>query len=54
MLGGRGSVARTLLGVFFLGVINNGTNIQNVPIDIRLIAKGLIIVGAPALSARRT
>lgn len=52
IMGGKGSVARTLLGVFFLGVINNGMNILNVPIDIQLIAKGTIIVIALAFSAR--
>ncbi|MEO8668247.1 MAG: ABC transporter permease [Bauldia sp.] len=53
IMGGNGSVARTLLGVFFLGVMNNGMNILNVPIDIQLIAKGAIIVVALALAARR-
>jgi len=52
IMGGKGSVARTLLGVFFLGIMNNGMNILNVPIDIQLIAKGTIIVLALALSAR--
>ena len=53
IMGGNGSVARTLLGVFFLGIINNGMNILNVPIDIQLIAKGAIIVVALAVAARR-
>ena len=53
IMGGNGSVARTLLGVFFLGVVNNGMNILNVPIDIQLIAKGAIIVIALALAARQ-
>lgn len=53
IMGGNGSIAWTLLGVFFLGVINNGMNILNVPIDIQLIAKGAIIVAALALAARR-
>ncbi len=52
IMGGNGSVARTLLGVFFLGIINNGMNILNVPIDIQLIAKGAIIVVALAVAAR--
>ena len=51
-MGGNGSVARTLPGVFFLGVVNNGMNILNVPIDINLICKGVIIVIALALAAR--
>jgi ribose/xylose/arabinose/galactoside ABC-type transport system permease subunit len=54
IMGGNGSVARTLLGVFFLGVVNNGMNILNVPIDIQLIAKGAIIVVALAVAARRS
>ena len=53
IMGGNGSVTRTLLGVFFLGVLNNGMNILNVPIDIQLIAKGAIIVVALAVAARR-
>jgi ribose/xylose/arabinose/galactoside ABC-type transport system permease subunit len=52
IMGGNGSVAQTLLGVFFLGVVNNGMNILNVPIDINLICKGAIIVVALALAAR--
>jgi ribose/xylose/arabinose/galactoside ABC-type transport system permease subunit len=52
IMGGNGSVARTVLGVFFLGVVNDGMNILNVPIDIQLIAKGAIIVVALAVAAR--
>ncbi len=52
IMGGNGSVARTLLGVFFLGIINNGMNILNVSIDVQLIVKGLIIAAALALVAR--
>lgn len=51
--GGAGSVARTLLGVLFLGILNNGMNILNVTIDIQLIAKGIIIALALSLAARR-
>ena len=52
-MGGNGSVARTLLGVLFLGIVNNGMNILNVPIDVQLIVKGAVIVAALALAARR-
>ncbi len=52
IMGGNGSVVRTLLGVFFLGVVNTGMNILNVPIDVQLMAKGAIIVVALAFSAR--
>ena len=51
--GGNGSVVRTLLGVFFLGIVNNGMNILNMSIDIQLIAKGAIIVVALGVAARR-
>ena len=50
LMGGNGSISRTLMGVLFLGVINNGMNILNVPLDIQLIAKGIIIVLSLALS----
>lgn len=53
VMGGNGSITRTLLGIFFLGVINNGMNILNVPIDVQLIAKGTIIALALALASRR-
>lgn len=53
IMGGNGSVARTLVGVLFLGIVNNGMNILNVPIDIQLIAKGAIIVLALGLSGLR-
>jgi ribose/xylose/arabinose/galactoside ABC-type transport system permease subunit len=52
IMGGHGSVARTLLGVFFLGVVNDGMNILNVPLDIQLMAKGAIIVAALGAAAR--
>ena len=51
IMGGRGSVARTLLGVFFLGIVNDGMNILNVSVDIQLIAKGVIIAMALGIAA---
>ncbi len=50
IMGGKGSVARTVLGVLFLAVMNTGMNILNVPIDVQLIVKGAIIVAALALA----
>jgi ribose/xylose/arabinose/galactoside ABC-type transport system permease subunit len=52
--GGRGSVARTVLGVLCLGALNNAMNILNVPIDLQLIAKGVIIAAALSLGQRRS
>jgi ribose/xylose/arabinose/galactoside ABC-type transport system permease subunit len=51
--GGRGSVARTMVGVLCLGALNNALNLMNVPIDMQLIAKGVLIAGALALGAPR-
>lgn len=48
--GGKGSVFRTVLGVLFLGVMNSGMNILNVPIDSQLIAKGVLIAVALGLA----
>lgn len=53
IMGGKGSVARTVLGVLFLAVMNTGMNILNISIDVQLIAKGAIIVIALALAASR-
>ncbi|PLW75730.1 ABC transporter permease [Cohaesibacter celericrescens] len=50
LLGGKGSVARTIMGVLFLAVLNNGFNILNVPIDYQLIIKGGIIVLALSMT----
>lgn len=52
--GGRGSVARTVLGVLFLGALNNAMNLLDVPIDLQLIAKGAIIATALGLGRLRS
>ena len=52
IMGGNGSIVRTLLGVFFLGIVNNGMNILNVSVDMQLIAKGAVIVIALAFASR--
>ncbi len=50
LMGGKGSVLRTFFGVLLLGVINNGLNILNVPVDQQLMVKGAIIIAALAVS----
>jgi len=50
LMGGSGSIVRSVLGVMFLGLLNNGMNILDVPIDMQLIAKGVVIVLAMAAS----
>ena len=46
LMGGSGSMVRTLMGVLMIGIINNGLGILNVPVEMQLIAKGLIIIAA--------
>lgn len=53
IMGGSGSVARTVLGVLFLGVLNSGMNILNVPADAQLMGKGVIIALALGLAQVR-
>ena len=53
IMGGNGSVARTVLGVLFLGILNSGMNILNIPVDAQLMAKGAIIAVALGLSQLR-
>ena len=42
----------TVVGVPFIGIMNNGLGLLNVPIERHLIAKGLIILVALAIGAR--
>lgn len=50
LMGGKGSILRTFFGVILLGIINNGLNILNVPVDQQLMVKGAVIIAALALS----
>ncbi|MFT3704077.1 MAG: ribose ABC transporter permease [Agriterribacter sp.] len=49
LLGGRGSIAGTVIGVLIIGVINNGLDLLNVTSYYQQIIKGVIIVGAVLL-----
>jgi ribose/xylose/arabinose/galactoside ABC-type transport system permease subunit len=49
LLGGRGSIAGTVIGVLIIGVINNGLDLLNVSSYYQQIIKGVIIVGAVLL-----
>lgn len=46
LMGGRGSVFKTLVGVFILGIIGNIMNLMTVPAYPQQVIKGVIIVGA--------
>lgn len=47
--GGRGSLARTVLGVLLIGILNNGLALMNVDSYWQLVIKGVIVVGAVLL-----
>lgn len=53
LAGGSGSVLLTVVGVLLIGVMNNGLALLNVPIEMQLIAKGVIIALALAIANRR-
>jgi ribose transport system permease protein len=51
--GGQGGVAGTLAGVLLLGVLINGVRLLGLPVDIRLILIGAVIVLSTALGRWR-
>ncbi|MHB1460034.1 MAG: ABC transporter permease [Armatimonadota bacterium] len=54
LLGGRGGMLFTLIGVLIVGYINKILSINNVDESVRLMAKGLIIVGAVLIQQRKS
>jgi len=46
IMGGEGSIPRTVVGVFLLTILNNGFNMLNVSIYMQYLFKGIIIIGA--------
>ncbi|QFI68756.1 ABC transporter permease [Sinorhizobium alkalisoli] len=52
LLGGRGSVMSTVLGVFILGVISNGLNVIGVETYYQYVVKGLLLIIAVGLDAQ--
>lgn len=52
LLGGRGSMMCTVLGVFILGVISNGLNIVGVATYYQYVVKGLLLIFAVGLDAQ--
>ena len=53
LTGGRGTVIGTLIGVLVLGLLENGVNLCNVPVEIKYILIGVIILANAALSRRQ-
>ena len=54
LTGGVGGAHRTILGVFIIGILSNGLNVNAVAPDIQIILKGSIMVGAVFLTIDRT
>ena len=50
LLGGQGSVVGVILGVFILGVLENGVNFCGVPPEVKYILIGVIVIANTALS----
>jgi ribose transport system permease protein len=50
LTGGQGTVTGTLLGVLILGVLQNGVSMFSVPVEVKYILIGVIIVANTALS----
>ena len=46
LAGGKGSVVKTLVGVYILGIINNIMNLMTVPAYPQQVIKGVIIIAA--------
>jgi ribose/xylose/arabinose/galactoside ABC-type transport system permease subunit len=49
LMGGKGSVVGTVIGVFIIGYLANILNLQEVPSEMQDMLKGVIIVGAVLL-----
>ena len=47
--GGTGSLLRTLIGVFLIGVLNNGLAILNVDFNVQQVVKGVLVVSVVLL-----
>jgi ribose transport system permease protein len=52
MFGGRGSIIGALVGSLLMGVLNNGLLLLGLSVSEQLIARGVIIIAAVALSLR--
>jgi ribose transport system permease protein len=49
LFGGRGSIARTLLGVLLIVVLKNGLDVQGVSFDVQQVIIGLVFIGAASV-----
>jgi ribose/xylose/arabinose/galactoside ABC-type transport system permease subunit len=53
MMGGRGTVLGAVIGVFTIGVINNGMNLLGIKPAFQDVVKGIVIISAVAIDYRR-
>jgi ribose transport system permease protein len=53
LMGGRGSILGTLAGVLIIGILNNMLNLLRVPSDYQYVLRGVLLVLAVMLYARR-
>ncbi len=54
MAGGRGSIIGALVGSLVMGVLNNGLILMGLSVTEQMIARGVIIIVAVALSLRES
>jgi ribose transport system permease protein len=52
MFGGKGSVVGAVVGSLVMGVLNNGLILMGLSVNAQMIARGIIIIAAVALSLR--
>jgi simple sugar transport system permease protein len=52
LMGGRGRMAGTLVGVLIFGLLSNLLQLHNINSNLQLVLKGLIIVGAVLIQER--
>jgi ribose transport system permease protein len=52
LFGGRGSIVGALVGSLLMGMLNNGLLLMGLSVSEQLIARGVIIIVAVALSLR--
>jgi len=52
MFGGRASVAGAVVGAITMSMLTNGLTLAGLSVNNQMIARGLIIVGAVAISSR--
>ena len=52
MFGGKGSIIGALMGSLLMGVLNNGLLLMGLSVSEQLVARGVIIILAVALSLR--